>query len=85
MLAGAALRAQALHVDTVPRSSGGKRPAPELEAAAFHALCHYTWPRNVRELKDVIERAVLLAGDVITLAHLPCQELAPVVSVRRVS
>jgi transcriptional regulator with PAS, ATPase and Fis domain len=54
-------------------SAGGKRPAPELEAAAFHALCHYTWPRNVRELEKVMGEAVAMSenGPCIRLAHLP--------------
>jgi hypothetical protein len=65
--------------------AAGIREDVQIAAPAMALLKHHSWPRNVRELKDVIERAVLLAGDVITLAHLPCQELAPVVSVRRVS
>src|SRR5690606_14186600 len=35
---------------------------PELEPAAIEALLGYHWPGNVRELKNVMERAVLLAG-----------------------
>jgi DNA-binding NtrC family response regulator len=42
-------------------TKGGAKPAPELEPAAFHALCHYTWPRNVRELQKVIEEAVAIS------------------------
>jgi two-component system, NtrC family, response regulator AlgB len=38
-------------------------------AAAFRA---YAWPGNLRELRNVIERAVILAGgDTLTLADLP--------------
>ncbi len=55
-----------------------------ISAPALAVLRHHVWPRNVRELKEVVGRAVLLASDVITLAHLPCHELAPVVSIRRV-
>jgi two-component system, NtrC family, response regulator AlgB len=29
---------------------------------AAHALRHYSWPGNLRELRNVIERAVILAG-----------------------
>jgi transcriptional regulator with PAS, ATPase and Fis domain len=36
--------------------------APELTPAAVEALLGYEWPGNVRELKNVMERAVLLAG-----------------------
>jgi transcriptional regulator with PAS, ATPase and Fis domain len=54
-------------------SSGGTRPAPELEPAAFHALCHYGWPRNVRELQKVIGEAVAVAegAPCLKLTHLP--------------
>jgi len=35
---------------------------PGMEPAAFRALCSYHWPRNVRELEEVVKRAVTLAG-----------------------
>ncbi|MBN2446108.1 MAG: sigma 54-interacting transcriptional regulator [Phycisphaerae bacterium] len=39
---------------------------------AISLLCAYRWPGNVREMRNVIERAVLLCdGDEITPAHLP--------------
>ena len=42
--------------------------APDV-TAAFRA---YPWPGNLRELRNVIERAVILAGsDILTLADLP--------------
>lgn len=39
----------------------------------FQALSHYAWRGNVRELKNVIERTLLLAdnADTLTLQHLP--------------
>jgi two-component system response regulator AtoC len=38
----------------------------------FHAFNSYDFPGNIRELKHMIERAVILAdGDIITLDHLP--------------
>jgi DNA-binding NtrC family response regulator len=37
----------------------------------YAALERRSWPGNVRELKNVIERAVILSGDVITIADLP--------------
>jgi DNA-binding NtrC family response regulator len=43
-----------------------------LAAATTRALFAYAWPRNIRELARVIERAVALAGGgEITPAHLP--------------
>jgi DNA-binding NtrC family response regulator len=39
---------------------------------AMAVLAGYDWPGNVRELRNVLERAVILAGEgTITLAHLP--------------
>ncbi|MGV3620645.1 MAG: sigma-54 interaction domain-containing protein, partial [Archangium sp.] len=40
-----------------------KRPAPEFTRDAIDALHAWPWPGNIRELKNVIERALLLAGD----------------------
>jgi two-component system response regulator AtoC len=37
--------------------------APSLKPAAVAALQAYAWPGNVRELKNIVERAVLLAGN----------------------
>ncbi|MBI5472545.1 MAG: sigma-54-dependent Fis family transcriptional regulator [Ignavibacteriae bacterium] len=46
----------------------------ELSTDAFMALRHYSWRGNVRELENVIERAVLLShGSEIQLQHLPEQ------------
>ncbi len=39
------------------------RRAPELSADALETLRRYSWPGNIRELRNAIERAVLLAGD----------------------
>jgi DNA-binding NtrC family response regulator len=47
---------------------------PELSVApeAMRALVAYPWPGNIRELRNVIERAVALSvGPTITLADLP--------------
>ena len=37
--------------------------APELDDDAIVAMKRYNWPGNVREMKHLIERAVLLCGD----------------------
>ena len=43
-----------------------------LEQNAVNALLDYSWPGNVREMKNVIQRAVLICrGKWITLNHLP--------------
>ncbi len=48
------------------------KPAKSVDRAAMDALVHYPWPGNVRQLENVIERAVVLgAGEVISVADLP--------------
>jgi len=37
-----------------------RRIAPELSPAALQALLAYSWPGNIRELRNVLERAVIL-------------------------
>ncbi len=55
------------------------RPAPRLAAATERALAAYRWPGNVRQLKNVVERMVVLApGDVLTTDLLPPEVLVPV-------
>jgi DNA-binding NtrC family response regulator len=53
---------------------------PSLSRDALARLLAYSWPGNIRELRNVIERAVLLAGDGdITPRHLPLEKMnAPV-------
>ena len=51
---------------------------PELTPEALAALRAYSWPGNVRQLKNCLERAVLLANDSrITLAELPPEVVRP--------
>jgi DNA-binding NtrC family response regulator len=47
---------------------GGSNP-PRLTEEAIHALEGYRWPGNIRELRNVIERAVLLANGGVIHAH----------------
>jgi len=51
MLANAVLR----------RLASGQAGAPRLAADAERALCDYAWPGNLRELRNVLELAVLLS------------------------
>jgi len=37
-----------------------RRPTPELAPSALGALLSYAWPGNIRELRNVLERAVIL-------------------------
>ena len=51
---------------------------PELAPEALTALRAYSWPGNVRQLKNCLERAVLLSNNGrITLAELPPEVLRP--------
>jgi two-component system, NtrC family, response regulator AtoC len=53
----------------------GRSSQPRLSGAALDLLERYSWPGNIRELRNVIQRAVLLCGDEITPAHLPVQKM----------
>jgi PAS domain S-box-containing protein len=49
-----------------------QKPAPVLTPEVLLALSQYAWPGNIQELKNVIERCLILTEDeVITLDHLP--------------
>jgi DNA-binding NtrC family response regulator len=48
-----------------------------LSDAATARLRKHTWPGNVRQLKNVIERAYILAGDVIESGDVPLKDGAP--------
>ena len=44
----------------------------EISPAVMEALQRHNWPGNVRELRNVLERAVILAGEgTIEMKHLP--------------
>ncbi|HSS02688.1 MAG TPA: sigma 54-interacting transcriptional regulator, partial [Kofleriaceae bacterium] len=52
------------------------RAAPVLGGDALAALEVYPWPGNIRELRNMIERAVLLCGTgPIGLQHLPLEKM----------
>jgi DNA-binding NtrC family response regulator len=56
------------------------RPLPAISKEARVVLEHYSWPGNIRELKNVIERAVLLCtGDEIEPEHLPIEKMKELV------
>jgi NtrC-family two-component system response regulator AlgB len=58
------------------RQSG--KPVSSFTAEARAALERYPWPGNIRELRNAIERGVLLAaGPEVGLADLPAQVSAP--------
>jgi transcriptional regulator with GAF, ATPase, and Fis domain len=54
--------------------SKNTRP-PMLSSEAMQTLVQYSWPGNIRELRNVVERAVLLcAGDTILAEHVQVKQ-----------
>ena len=51
------------------------RHTPDLSPDFLKKLAVYDWKGNIRELKNVIERAVILAGDTLTPDLLPAEIL----------
>jgi DNA-binding NtrC family response regulator len=52
------------------------KPIMTIQSEAYDALLRYTWPGNVRQLQNVIERAVVLTqGSMITPRSLPQEVL----------
>jgi DNA-binding NtrC family response regulator len=57
------------------------RPLCTLSPAALQLLMEYDWPGNIRELKNAIERAMVLCeGEVIEVEHLPADRMRAVVT-----
>ena len=55
----------------------GRSTEPEVSGEVLTLLQQYPWPGNIRELRNVIERAVLLCtGDVLELSHLPADKMS---------
>jgi len=53
-------------------SANTAKPVSHIEDAAIEAMKSYSWPGNIRELENVIERAVVLCeGDCVTLREIP--------------
>jgi DNA-binding NtrC family response regulator len=57
-------------IDRFSREGGKKLQGVSLEA--MELLCNYAWPGNIRELRNTLERAVILCGTgIIEPEHLP--------------
>ena len=53
------------------------KPVPKLSSAAADRLMRYHWPGNVREMENMMERAVILAGAEVRVEDLPVLSDAP--------
>ena len=63
-----------LFVAEAARAAG--LPEPRLSDEAIELLEAYAWPGNIRELRNLMERAVLLSSDdLITDEHLPTEKM----------
>lgn len=51
--------------------------APELSQEALSCLINYSWPGNIRELENAVERTVVLSGETIEPRHLPKRIVEP--------
>jgi len=76
------LRARVDEIEPLARSFAeaaaklSERPVPTLSPAAIKLLRTYPWPGNIRELRNAIERALLLStGDAITPEDLPLEKM----------
>lgn len=50
------------------------KPVPALNSDYLDTLQHYNWPGNIRELKNIIERSVILNEDgILSLKDLPLE------------
>ena len=60
-----------LLVNAILRTLRGNDRLPLVSPAAMRDLNEYDYPGNVRELQNILERAVVLGGEVILPEHLP--------------
>jgi DNA-binding NtrC family response regulator len=65
-------------VDTLVKEL--KCPKPRLTEAGVARLQDYDWPGNIRELRNVVERAIIVARGKALEFDLPTTSVAPVVS-----
>jgi transcriptional regulator with GAF, ATPase, and Fis domain len=60
----------------IAAASAQSERKPQLDREALEVLESYSWPGNIRELRNVIERAVLLSGQgTIRQEHLPIDKM----------
>ena len=60
------------------RDVGDARPAAGISKAALHQLCEYDWPGNIRQLRNTIHAACVIAdGKKLDVEHLPLMDVRP--------
>ena len=60
-----------MFIDKAAKELAMKKP-PQLSVAAFKLMKNYSWPGNIRELRNAMDRAVLLSeSGTIKPEHLP--------------
>ena len=47
------------------------KPGIKIEDKAMDILVRHSWPGNVRELENIIQRSIIMSGDIIKIADLP--------------
>ncbi|HEX7651053.1 MAG TPA: sigma 54-interacting transcriptional regulator, partial [Noviherbaspirillum sp.] len=71
-----------LLVDSILRRSETRLGQPRVNEVAMKLLQAYAWRGNIRELRNVLERALLFADDgIIRVEHLPQELQVPVAGV----
>lgn len=55
----------------VAKSSNEHNPVPKISPEVIRLLMKYRFPGNIRELQNIVERALVLGGRAITANHLP--------------
>ncbi|MCB0360021.1 MAG: sigma 54-interacting transcriptional regulator, partial [Bdellovibrionales bacterium] len=55
----------------IGRFADPAKPLPQISAEALELLMSYSYPGNIRELENIIERALVLGGQAILPEHLP--------------
>jgi len=59
---------------------------PSLSREVLELMKKYAWPGNIRELRNIVERAVLLCNQgIITLAQLPVEKMSASFAPRRIA
>lgn len=53
------------------------KPVKGIDPAALKPLLDYSWPGNIRELQNVMERGVILAQGIVRAENLPAAVLQP--------